>query len=211
MSLKEVFHRVARKAGLGLCALTLAFTAGCGYPSHQLGQDPAVPATAVTESMFDGAAAQQHVFIDGASLQAKNNYTYDGPVTVRGNVPANTEIKIENGRLEVTGNVGSGSTIDVQMPVNSHDETYHYTTFMMVGKVMIPMMQTGHRTIIDGLAFPNDQHAAVRVAGAIGDNVTIHTNGGIQAGAWGTELKVETGYGRNLQQVPAPVLPRPAS
>ena len=141
MKLKEIFHRVARKVGMGLCILAVAFMAGCGYPAHELGQDPAVPVTAVTEAMFDGAAAQQHVTVDGASLQTKNAYNYTGSVTIRGNVPANTDINVEGGRLEITGNVGDGSSLSVHMPVSTHSESYTYTTFMMVGKTMIPMVQ----------------------------------------------------------------------
>jgi hypothetical protein len=202
MSLSSIFHRASRKIGLGLCALTLAFTmAGCGYPAHELGQDPTVPVSTMTEVMFQGAGAQAHATVDGASLQSKNAYNYTGSVTIRGDVPANTEINVEGGRLEITGNVGDGAKLTVHMPVHTHSESYTYTTFMMVGKVMIPMTHTGTHDVEDGLAFPQDQHAAVKVGGAIGNKVTVSANGGIEAGAWGTEFKAETGWGRTLQQV----------
>ncbi|TAL39741.1 MAG: hypothetical protein EPN97_01925 [Alphaproteobacteria bacterium] len=211
MGIRDAFRRASKRIGIALCCLSMVFLAACGYPGHQLGQDPGLQGTTVVEAMFDGAAAQKHLTIDGASLQSKNAYSYSGPVTIRGDVPANTEISIENGRLEVTGNVGAETKIDVQMPVRTHQESYTYTTFMMVGKVMMPMVHTGHRTVIDGLAFPGDTHPAVKVDGTIGNKVTIRANGGIEAGGWGTELKVETGYGRTLQQVPAPRSPGPSS
>jgi hypothetical protein len=211
MGIREAFRRASKRIGIALCCLSMIFMAACGYPGHQLGQDPGLQGTTVVESMFDGASAQKHLIIEGASLQSRNAYSYSGPVTIRGDVPAQTEISIENGRLEVTGNIGAETKIDVKMPVRTHQETYTYTTFMMVGKVMMPMVHTGHRTVVDGLAFPNDAHPAVKVDGAIGDKVTIKANGGIEAAAWGKELKAETGYGRTLQQVPAPKLSRPTS
>lgn len=211
MGIQEAFRRASRRIGVALLCVSMVFMAACGYPGHQLGQDPGLQGTTVVEVMFDGAAAQKHLTIDGASLQSKNAYSYSGSVTIRGDVPAQTEISIDNGRLQVTGDVGAETKIDVQMPVRTHQESYTYTTFMMVGKVMMPMVHTGHRTVIDGLAFPNDTHPAVKIDGRVGDKVAIKANGGIEAGAWGAELKVETGYGRTLQQVPAPRLPGPSS
>lgn len=78
---------------------------------------------------------------------------------------------------------------------------------------MVPIVHTGTRTVVDGLAYPDDHHPAVKVDGAIGNGVTIRANGGIEAAAWGTKLDATTEYGRSLQQVPAPAVrpPQPSS
>lgn len=116
MGIRQAFGKVAKKIGAGLCILSLAFMAACGYPSHQLGTSPGLQGATAAEVMFEGAEAQNHLTIDATALQPKNHYRYEGSVTIRGSVPENTEITVTNGRLEVTGNVGSGSGIAVTMP-----------------------------------------------------------------------------------------------
>ena len=205
MTLSGTFTKAAKKAVMGAVLLSTVFLSACGYPSHQLGQEQGLQGSVAVEQMYDGAAPSNHLTVDGAQLQPKNHYDYDGgALTIRGSVPAQTEINVPNGRLEVTGNVGDKSEISANLPVLTHQQSYTYTTFMMVGKVMIPQVHTGTRTIEDDLAFPDDTHPGVQVNGSIGNKVQVSTNGGIQAGYWGTEFRVQTGYGRTLQQVPRP-------
>lgn len=191
-----------------LLSLTVAFLASCGYPSHRLGADadkdePQLRGTEKIEMVFNGAGAQKHLIIDGSVLQSKNEYVYEGSLTVNGNVPRESRIIVHNGKLEIKGNVGSKSEIEVDLPVRTHTETdivlmpiYHsngngggYTT-------LVPMPVT--RTAIDGLLYANDISPALKVDGAIGDTVSVTTNAGVEAKEWGTVFKCETGWGRAL-------------
>lgn len=200
MGLRKSFARVAKKAATGLCVLSLCFLAACGYPSHQMGAEVGLEGNVKVEQMFEGAKAQNHLTIDGTALQSENHYLYTGSVTINGDIPAHTEVTIRDGRLHVTGNVGDDSEIDVKLPEQTHQETYRYSTIIMVGKVPVTQWHTGHRTVVDGLAYPGDTSPAVQVDGAIGNGVTVTTNGGIEAGSWGTDFKAKTDNGRELVQ-----------
>jgi hypothetical protein len=213
MSLKGPFSKAAKKLGIALSGLTLAFTmTACGPSPQTLGPaatDAGLRGSTAITMVYKDAAAERVLTVDGASLKAESRYVYDGTLVVRGDIPSKTEIDVTNGKLEVTGNVGSGSTLDVRLPVLTHteDDTILMPMTMSCGEnctttILMPMPST--RTVEDGLAHPGDTGAAVKVDGQIGDKVTITTNGGIEASSWGTEFKAATGYGRTLQQTPAP-------
>ncbi len=216
MSLKHSFSRAAKKAGIALSACFLAASlTGCGPSPQHLGdmaKDPGLHGATVVTMVYKDAAPEKVLTVDAHALKTDSRYVYDGSLVVKGDVPANTEIDVSNGKLEVTGNVGSGDKLDVQLPVITHDETNIVLMPMSMScgtncttTYLMPMPVTS--TVEDGLAHPNDPGPAVKVVGAIGNKVTINTNGGIQAGSWGTEFKARTGYGRPLQQVPPPARP----
>jgi hypothetical protein len=210
MGLKAAFSRAARKLGLALSCLCLLFLAACG-PQHlgSQAEDPALHGTTAITQVYTDSGPENVLTVDGSHLKAGETYAYNGTLVVKGDVPAKTEIDVYNGKLEVTGNVGDKAELDVKLPVRTHEET----TIMLMPMTMscgnnctttylMPMPVTS--TIEDGLLHPGDYGAAVKVDGAIGNKVSVTTNGGIEAGSWGVEFHARTSYGRTLQQVPAP-------
>ncbi len=214
MALSAAFSRAAKRLGVAFTCLSLAFLTACGPAPQHLGAGAKTPdllgTTAITQ-VYTDAAPQSVLTIDGHALKAESRYVYNGTLVIKGDVPAKTEIDVTNGKLEVTGNVSSEAKIDVSLPVITHQQTDIILMPMTMScgnncttTYLMPMPVT--TTIEDGLAHPADTGPAVKVDGAIGNRVQVTTNGGIHAGAWGTEFKAHTGYGRTLQQVPAPSL-----
>lgn len=191
-----------------LFSLTIAFLASCGYPSHRLGaeadkDDPQLKGTEKMEVMFNGASAQKHLTIDGTALKSKNEYVYDGSVTINGDVPRESRIIVHGGKLDVTGNVGSQSEINVDLPVRTHQETHIVLVpiYHSMGKyggytTLVPMPVTN--TITDGLLYEADNGPALKVNGTVGDTVTVATNAGVEAKDWGVMFKCKTDWGRPL-------------
>ena len=213
MGLKTTFSKAAKKLGIAAPCLAMIFLAGCGPSPQQLGdaaKDPNLHGASAITMVYKDAAPQRVLTVDGSSLKTESRYVYNGALVIKGDVPAKTEIDVSNGKLEVTGNVGNESKLDVRLPVLTHSVTDIILMPMSMScgencttTYLMPMPVT--RTVEDGLAHPGDKGPAVKVDGAIGNKVTVTTNGGIEAGAWGTEFKASTGYGRTLQQVlPAP-------
>ena len=219
MDIRRAFSKAAKKLKIAaLPCLALVFMAGCGPAPQQLGdaaKDPALHGASSVTMVYTDAAPERVLTVDGGGLKPDSRYVYDGSLVVRGNLPANTEVDVTNGKLEVTGNVGDGSRIDVRLPVLTHTESGMILMPMTMScgqncttTYLMPMPTTN--TVEDGLAHPGDTEPAVKVDGVIGNKVHVTTNGGIQAAGWGTEFKAGTGYGRTLQQV-APRAPVPSS
>jgi len=218
MALKQAFTRAAKKLGIAATCLSLAFLAGCGPTPQHLGadaKDPNLHGTTAITQVYTDAPQQSVLTIDGHALKTDSRYTYNGTLVIKGDVPAKTEIDVSNGKLFVTGNVGSEATLDVKMPVRTHDETSIMLMPIVTScgnncttTMLMPMPVTN--TIEDGLVHAGDTAPAVKVDGTIGNKVQVSTNGGIQAAGWGTEFRAATGYGGKLQQV-IPATPRPAA
>lgn len=226
MALSAAFSRAAKRLGIAFTCLSLAFLTACGPAPQTLGsaaKDPHLHGATAVTMVYTGAAPQNVLTIEGAALKPESRYVYDGSLVIRGDVPARTEVDVANGKLEVTGNVGDESKLEVKLPVLTHEETSIILMPMTMScgnncttTYLMPMPVTN--TIEDGLAHPADTGPAVKVDGRIGNRVRVSTNGGIEAGGWGTEFKASTGYGRALQQVQPqiqrqiqPGTPRPAS
>lgn len=178
MKLAKAFNRA-------FIGLSIIFLAACGYPSHRLGpgaDNAGLVGETKTEVMFEGAAASDHLFLPSDSLNSKNEYTYNGSLTILGDVPANTDIEVYNGKLHITGSVGEGSEIESNVPVTTHQESYTYYTTMMVGKTSMLIPHTGYRTVIDGYYFSNDAGPSVVIDGGIGNKVEVSTNGDLVVG-----------------------------
>jgi hypothetical protein len=219
MNLKGSFSRAAKKLGLALCCLSMIFMTACGPSPQRLGdmaKDPGLHGSTSIAMVYKDAAPERVLTVDGHALKTESRYVYNGTLVIKGDVPAKTEIDVTNGKLEVTGNVGSESTIDVRLPVLTHQVTDIILMPMSMScgencttTYLMPMPVT--RTVEDGLAHPGDTGPAVTVDGAVGNKVKITANGGIHANTWGTEFKARTGYGRTLQQMPAPKPAAPSS
>ena len=209
MALSVAFSRAAKRLGVAFTCLSLAFLAACGPSPQMLGsaaKDPNLHGTTAITQVYSDAAPQTVLTVEGTALKPDSRYVYNGPLVIHGSVPARTEVDVTNGKLQVTGNVGDQAQLDVKLPVLTHDETSIILMPMSMScgnncttTYLMPMPVTN--TIEDGLAHAGDTGAAVRVGGRIGNKVQVSTNGGIQAGGWGTEFRVHTGYGRGLQQM----------
>lgn len=211
MALSVAFSRAAKRLGVAFTCLSLAFLTACGPSPQTLGSgatDPSLHGTTAITQVYSDAAPQAVLTVEGSALKPDSRYVYNGPLVIHGSVPARTEVDVTNGKLQVTGAVGDDARLDVQLPVVTHDETNIVLMPMTMScgnncttTYLMPMPVTS--TVEDGLAHPGDTGAAVKVDGRIGNKVRVTTNGGIEAGGWGTEFKASTGYGRSLQQTPA--------
>jgi hypothetical protein len=205
MGLKRTFNRAGRTLAAALACLSLGMLAGCGPAPEQLGTGAAkagLQGTTVSEQVFQGGPQMPHATVDAAALQTGHKYVFDGALSIRGNLPAGTIVEVTHGRLDISGNVGNESRLDVEMPVVSHDEDSIIPVMTSCGKgCMTTIMMPVTNTVIDGLKYPGDHTPAVTVHGTIGDNVTITTNGGVHAGGWGMHFNVKADYGADTQQV----------
>lgn len=208
MSLRSSFAKAAKKFVTGLVILSTVFLAACGYPTHHLGTEQGLQGQTQMEEVYTDAAPQPVLIVQGSQLRPENHYVYNGSLRIEGDVPAHTEVEVTNGKLQITGNVGDESAIETRLPVNTHQETHIVLIPIMhsTGKsfytTLMPVPQTS--TIEDGLTHPADTGPAVTIDGQAGNKVEVTTNGGIRAGGWGTEFRAKTGYGRQLEQTPAP-------
>lgn len=171
--------KIARIFNKAFVGLSIVFLAACGYPSHKLGRDaenPGLRGETKTEVMFRGAGASNHLILPSDSLKSENEYTYNGSLTILGDVPANTDIEVYNGKLHITGSVGEGSEIETNVPVTTHQESYTYYTTMTIGKTTTMVPHTGYRTVIDGYYFSRDTGPSVVIDGGIANKVEITTN-----------------------------------
>lgn len=210
MNLRTAFARAAKKATIGMCILATLFMAACGYPTHQLGQEEGLRGETRIEQTYSDGTRENVLVIQGSQLQGENHYVHNGTLRIEGSIPARTAVEVRGGKLEVNGNVGDEAQLEARLPVNTHQETHIVLMPMFIsnGKttsvMYIPTPVTS--TVEDGLTHPADTGPAISVSGQIGNNVKATTNGGIRASGWGTEFRAKTGYGRTLQQAPAPAV-----
>ncbi len=171
--------------GLSLC-LAFAAALGCTQTLGPQASSPELKGRVANEEVFRGAGLSEHLYIDGAHLKEGKDYEYTGTLTVNGDIPAKASIHVTNGKLEVTGDVGSNAKLTADLPVNTHQEEYYYTTLIPAGQSFIPVMQVGYTTVIDGLKYPDDPSPAITVKGNIGNKTDIKASygGNVKVGCY---------------------------
>lgn len=189
-----MFNKLTKTAA----ALAICFAvAGC-QDSYELGENSKNPSltgqTRIT-TLFNGAVEKgQHVTIKGYHLEEDTRYTFDGSVTINGDLPDKSRLIVNNGKVVVNGNVGEEARIDVDLPIDKHRESYMCMQYNVALKMMMP--STCWKTVIDGLTYSQDTDPAITVNGHVDDNARLTTNGGIHVRSHGEGLKYSTGFDR---------------
>lgn len=179
-----------KKGLLAKGALCLAFAAaltGCG--SQGIGpnaSDPSLKGETTITQVFNGGGAGPATQLDAAALKTGQSYSATGQLTIKGNVPDDVSITVDNGKLVVQGSLGNKDRIEVNEPVKTHTEMssgYCYGYDFMSGKFEYSYKFTPscENTVTDGLRY-KDAGPAVNVSGGIGTDVRINTNGPIVVG-----------------------------
>lgn len=208
-SIMKAFNKAAKKIGDGFKRLSHFFF---GMPVEELGaaaKDPALFGQTQTAALYGGENIYPLLTIEGGALQAGHRYRFSGSLRIKGDVPENTAITVEDGWLEISGNVGDKCRLSADLPVLSHQQSHTVLMPMLIGKTTVLMPMTVTDTIIDGLKYPQDKKPAITVKGWIGNEVAAHANAGIDAGGWGVKFDAKTGYDRPLRQTAHPAGPRP--
>ncbi len=167
-------------------ALVLAFAAALAGCSSNIGpnaSDASLKGETTMTEVFKGGPVGPATQLNAGALKAGGSYEASGKLTIVGNVPDNVSITVNGGKLDVQGNLGNKARIEVSEPVATHTEMqtgYCYGYDFASGKFeysykMTPRCEV---TVTDGLAY-NDPAPAVNVAGGIGTDVHINTNGPI--------------------------------
>ena len=187
-----------------LLSLAILFLAtGCTTQLGAGANNAALVGTVSQERIFDGGPVQNHTRVQAASLQSGKSYAARGKLTVEGDVPPDTDITVELGKLVVTGDVGAGSKLRVNVPVVSHSEYrfcqprgpafgYGYGGYgsrgfshgVGLGYDFGPpgyYQRDCSATVVDGLLY-DDSGYAVDIRGKLAGPVDIRTYGRVRVG-----------------------------
>lgn len=178
MKLSKCFNKVVM-AGLLVLATTVM---GCSDTQTIGASDskPDLSGVAVVEVLPESKASVKRIYLDGKNLKEGARYTFNEmSLTIKGNVPPKVEITGKNGQLVVTGNVGDGVKLNVQVPEYTELFSSSCTGMMYYGNnIWMPYTYFCESVVETGPKPPFDQDPTIIVEGNVGKNVSLESSTG---------------------------------
>lgn len=193
----DVFKNVSK---FGVVAVFASVVSGCCGQQDigTLAEDPNLRGELQTVPLTENAPNVVKAVVKGSALKSGSSYRMkEGILVIEGNIPPNTSVAVDNGRIEVTGNVGDKVELLAHMPERTHSESYTYTDMMPAGDGMvIPITQIKTHYVPDGLKYKSDDKG-IDIHGSVGKDVKIESNAGVHvSGAVQFPTNIESGWGK---------------
>ncbi len=115
----------------------------------------------------------------GKNVSYRFNET--GMLIIKGDLPPETSISIERGRIIIEGDMLDGSKASAMLPYKTKTESYpSMCTRMSVDNTLKTEPCIKHRTVFNGFIYDEDLSPAVHVQGTTYPETQIETNAGIE-------------------------------
>lgn len=102
-------------------------------------------------------------------------FDQEGLLIVNGHVPDRVSLSVPEGRMEINGDIGDGSSISATLPYETRTEFYTYTCGSKPVRTC-----TGTRQVFDHYRYRDDFQAAVIIRGYVGESIVSSSAGGIE-------------------------------